>query len=103
MSEPAAALQRLVLSRTLWLVVAWPLAGLAWQLVVARPLIEGARDAGAVLRELARARVAGVGGVALAATATLGHALLLARLPAGARALYEPLGRAARFGALDAG
>lgn len=103
MPDYAAALQRLVLSRTLWLVVAWPLAGLAWQLLVARPRIERARDAGAVLRELALARVAGVGGVALASTATLGHALLMARLPPGSRVLFEPLLRGARFGALDAG
>jgi hypothetical protein len=103
MPEYAAALQRLVLSRTLWLVVAWPLAGLAWQLLVARPRIERARDAGAVLRELALARVAGVGGVALASTASLGHALLMARLPPGSRVLYEPLLRGARFGSLDAG
>jgi hypothetical protein len=103
MPDYAAALQRLVLSRTLWLVIAWPVVGLGWQLMVARPRIEKARDAGGVLRELALARVAGVGGVALASTATLGHALLMARLPAGSRVLFEPLFRGARFGALDAG
>jgi hypothetical protein len=103
MTDYAGTVQRLVLSRTLWLVVAWPLAGFAWQLLVARPRIERSLDAGDVLRELARARVAGFGCVALTATATLGHALLLARLPAGARALYEPVARGARFGELDAG
>ncbi len=96
-------LQRLALSRTLWLVIAWPLVGLLWQLAVARRRIGRAGDAGAVLRELRSARVAGVGCIALAATATLGHALLLLRLPAGARALLEPVARGARFGDVDAG
>ena len=103
MPDYAAALQRLVLSRTLWLIVAWPVAGLAWQLFVARPRIDGARRADVVVRELALARVAGIGGVALASTATLGHALLAVRLPPGSRVLYEPVLRGARFGALDAG
>jgi len=96
-------LQRLALSRTLWLVIAWPLVGLLWQLAVARGRIGRAGDAGAVLRELRSARVAGVGCIGLAATATLGHALLLLRLPAGARALLEPVARGARFGDVDAG
>jgi len=103
MPDYAGMLQRLALSRTLWLVVAWPLAGLLWQLVVARRRIGRAGDADAVLRELASARVAGLGCIALAATATLGHALLLARLPAGTRALFEPVSRGARFGDVDAG
>jgi hypothetical protein len=96
-------LQRLAVSRTLWLVVAWPLLGLVWQLAVARRRIGRAGDAGVVLRELASARVAGLGCIALTATATLGHALLLARLPSGARALFEPVARGARFGDVDAG
>jgi hypothetical protein len=103
MPDYAGTLQRLALSRTLWLVVAWPIVGLLWQLAVARRRIGRAGDAGAVLRELASARVAGLGCIALAATATLGHALLLARLPAGTRALFEPLVRGARFGDVDAG
>ena len=103
MHEYEGALQRLVVSRTLWLVVAWPLAGLAWQVVVARPRIEAARRADDVLRELGRARVAGVGAVALAAVAVLGHALLAWRLRGAAAGLVEPLARGPRFGALDAG
>jgi hypothetical protein len=103
MPDYVGTIQRLVVSRTLWLVVAWPLVGLAWQVAVARRRIARAGDAGAVLRELASARVAGVGCIALAVTATLGHAVLLARMPAGARALYQPLARGARFGHVDAG
>ncbi len=96
-------LQRLALSRTLWLVVAWPLVGLLWQLTVARRRIGRAGDAEAVLRELRSARVAGLGCIGLAVTATLGHALLLLRLPSGSRALFEPVARGARFGEVDAG
>ncbi|HEY3815725.1 MAG TPA: hypothetical protein VGL81_01060 [Polyangiaceae bacterium] len=103
MPDYAGTLQRLALSRTLWLVVAWPLVGLLWQLAVSRRRIARAGDAGAVLRELASARAAGLGCIALTATATLGHALLLARLPVGARALFEPVARGARFGDVDAG
>src|SRR5580704_1698468 len=98
MPEYAGTLQRLALSRTLWLVVAWPLVGLLWQLGVARRRVGRAGDAGAVLRELRSARLAGLGCIALTATATLGHALLLLRLPAGSRALLEPVARGARFG-----
>jgi hypothetical protein len=100
MSDYAGTLQRVVVSPTLWLVFTWPLVGLVWQLTVARTRIAGSGDAGAVLRELASSRVAGLGGIALGATATLGHALLLAGLPAGARALVQPV---ARVDDLDAG
>jgi hypothetical protein len=103
MLEFAAPLQRLAVSRTLWLIVAWPLLGLVWQLLVVRPRIERSRDTTALLRELPRARVAGAGTVALAATATAGHAALLARMPSGGRALLQPVLRGPRFGGLDAG
>jgi hypothetical protein len=103
MPDPAGMLQRLALSRTLWLVVAWPLVGLAWQVLVARPHIGRSRDAGEVLRRLAAARVAGVGTVALAATALLGHLFLLLRLPRGMRVLFEPLAAGSRVPSLDAG
>jgi hypothetical protein len=103
MLEYAAPLQRLAVSRTLWLVVAWPIVGLAWQLMVARPRIERSREAGAVLRELGRARVAGIGSITLAATAAAGHALLFLRLPAGRRALLQSVAPRPRFGGIDAG
>ena len=45
----------------------------------------------------------GVGCIALAATATLGHALLAAQTPAGGRALFEPAAGGVRFGVVDAG
>jgi hypothetical protein len=100
MLDYAGTLQRAVVSPTLWLVFAWPLAGLTWQLTVARTRIARSGDAGAVLRELASTRVAGLGGIALGATATLGHGLLLAALPAGSRALVQPV---AQVNDLDAG
>jgi hypothetical protein len=100
MLDYAGTLQRLVLSRTLWLLFAWPLAGLAWQLTVARTRIARSPDGRAMLRALDSSRIAGLGSIVLAASTLLGHAILLARLPAGARALVEPC---ARVGGLDAG
>jgi hypothetical protein len=91
MPEPMA------LSRTLWLVIAPPLASSGWMLA----------------RELAGARLrvgdgtdpwtrrVGVGSVVLASGATLGHVLRIARAPADTTALVEPLGVAA--GPLQAG
>jgi len=103
MADYAGTLQRLVVSRTLWLVFAWPVVGLIWQIVVARRSIARSQDAGSARQALASARVAGFGCIALAATATVGHALVLARLPAGARVLFEPVARGARHGDVDAG
>jgi hypothetical protein len=80
-------------SRTLWLIVAPPLAGFAWQLV----------------REIGRAprsgsdrwsRRVGVGSVVLASGATFGHALRLAREPAGTGALVQSATAAIDFGPL---
>jgi hypothetical protein len=85
MPEPMA------LSRTLWLVVAPPVAGFVWLLTKDRA---GSRrvagnEAGPWTRRV------GFGSVVLAAGATLGHALRLVRAPAGVEALVEPLGAAA--------
>jgi hypothetical protein len=103
MADYAGTLQRLILSRTLWLIVGWPLAGCLWQLLVARPRLRRAQGPDAKLRALASTRVAGLGGLVLAATATVGHAVLLLRLPPGGRVLFEPVARGARFEQLDAG
>jgi hypothetical protein len=103
MADYAGTLQRLILSRTLWLIVGWPLAGCLWQVLVARPRLRQARGVEGRLRALASARVAGLGGLVLAATATIGHAILLMRLPPGGRVFFEPIARGARFEQLDAG
>jgi hypothetical protein len=103
MPDYAGTLQRLVVSRTLWLIFAWPLAGLAWQLAVVRTRVVRSRDAGVVLRALGSARLVGTGCTALAATAVLGHAFLLSRMPAGARALVQPIARGVRYGDVDVG
>jgi hypothetical protein len=95
-------LQRLVLSRTLWLIVVWPVAGFAWQIVLERRRIARARGPGATKRALASARNAGIGCVLLATAATLAHGMVLASAPRDARVLYEPLARGARLGQLTA-
>ncbi len=102
MPDYAGPLQRLVFSRTLWLIVAWPVVGLVWQVAVARRRIARAAGDSARRRELAAARNAGVACLGLAAVATLAHAAVLARTPEGARALFEHVASAARIGCLDA-
>ena len=90
-------LQRLVLSRSLWLMVAPPMLGLFWHL--AAHLRE--RRAGKARMEWTR-RV-GFGSVLLASAATLGHVLTLARAPAEARALVQHVGSSVRTGPVVAG
>ncbi len=92
-------LQRLVLSRTLWLIVAPPLAGFVWH------LLEPLRPAGKtppVPRSQMTWRV-GVGSVLVASTATLSHVVRLARAPEGARALLQHAGSSVRVGSLVTG
>jgi hypothetical protein len=101
MPEYVGLVQRLVLSRTLWLVVAWPIAGLAWQLLIARRSVERARGQAAMKGALASARNAGIACVALATVSTLAHAVVLSRAPEGARALFQHVARGARFGQFD--
>ncbi len=89
-------LQRLVLSRTLWLMVAPPLLGFFWSL-------------GRRLRPAAEAqpepwpRRVGVGSVLLASGATLVHVARLAYAPAGVGALLQRVGSGARIGPVDTG
>jgi hypothetical protein len=101
MPEYVGLLQRLVLSRTLWLVVAWPIAGFAWQALVARPSMARARGQAAMRGSLASARNAGIACVALATVSTLAHAVVLSRAPEGAHALFQHVARGARFGQFD--
>ena len=102
MPDYAGPLPRLVLSRTLWLVVAWPIVGFLWQALVARPGIARAIGPIPTKRALASARNAAIVCLVLAAASTLAHAVVLASAPEGASALFEPLARGARFGQLDA-
>ncbi len=89
MPDYAGSLQRLVLSRTLWLIVVWPAAGAMWQLLVERR------------RPAYAARRTAVISLALALTATIAHVVLLARLSPGRRALFQALGSNSRIGQLD--
>jgi hypothetical protein len=89
MPDYAGPLQRLVLSRTLWVILVLPALGALWQLLVERrrPTESGHRWALVFL--------------ALTATATIAHVAILAELPAGRRALLEPIAPEARIGQLD--
>jgi hypothetical protein len=78
----------MALSRTLWLVVAPPIAGFVW--LVAKELADARRALG---RDADRWSLrVGIGSVALSSGATLGHALRLARAPADEEGLSQPLG-----------
>jgi hypothetical protein len=101
MPDYAGPLQRLVLSRTLWLVAVWPMVGFAWQALFIRRRMTRARGQGAMKHALTSARNAGTACVALATASTLAHAVVLAHAPQGTRALFEHVARGARFGQLD--
>src|SRR5579863_9257196 len=97
MPDYAAQLQRLVISRTLWLVLLWPVLGAAWQL-----LVERRRTPSGTPSEDARARGVALASLALATAAVFAHVAILATLPIGQRALFQPLSAGARIGQLDA-
>jgi NADH:ubiquinone oxidoreductase subunit 5 (subunit L)/multisubunit Na+/H+ antiporter MnhA subunit len=101
MPEYAGPLESLVLSRTLWLVLAWPLAGLLWQAFVARHRIARAGRSAAP-RVRVSARNAAIATLSLTTASVLAHLLVLARLPRGQRVLFEHLARGPRFGLLAA-
>ncbi|HEX8790210.1 MAG TPA: NADH-quinone oxidoreductase subunit M [Polyangiaceae bacterium] len=91
-----------MLSRTLWVMVALPLLGLAWHLVLwrrRRPPVEGDRPAEA---QLAGARTVGVGTAVVTAAAVLGHVIALLRLDPASRAMLDPLARGVPLGGLEA-
>jgi hypothetical protein len=90
MPEYAGSLQRLVLSRTLWLILVGPAVGAIWQLVVERRRAAG------------DARRSAMFSLVLAAGTTAAHVVILARLPHGGRALLEPIAGGAHIGQLDA-
>ena len=107
MSLPATMLDyqgpllRAALSKTLWLVLMGPALGIMWQILVARRRL--ARTSGsAQRRELRQGGWAGVAGVFAAAVAVLAHVVVLIRLPAGGRALYDHVARGAHVTGLEA-
>jgi hypothetical protein len=100
MSDYAGPLQRLALSRTLWLVLLWPLLGAVWQLLVARRGVSAEGSVGR--RETALARHMAMAALVLTATSALAHAVLLARLPPAGHALLQPLLAGLRLGLFDA-
>jgi hypothetical protein len=102
MPDYAAPLQRLVLSRTLWLLVVWPAVGLAWQVLISRPHMARARGQTAMRRALASARNAGVACIALALSSTFAHVVVLAGASEDGGALFEHIASGPRFGQLDA-
>ena len=90
MSEYVGPLQRIELSRTLWLVVALPLLAAAVQLVLARRAASS--------RVIARV---GIAAIAAVLGAVVVHGVELARLPADERFVFEHLWRLVRVGQLD--
>jgi hypothetical protein len=103
MPDYAGPLQRLVPSLTLWLVVAWPFAGVLWQVLVVRRRAERARTLHEARRALRWARNGGLWFLALAFATTVAHVVVLVGASrGGAGALFQPLARGARFGQLDA-
>jgi hypothetical protein len=101
--EYAGPLQRLALSGTLWTVSTPPLLAFAWHLLVGRGRAERARGRADLARVVATGRAVGVGAILLSTAATVAHEVILARAPAGARALFDPLLRCMRVGQLDVG
>jgi hypothetical protein len=89
------------LTKTLWLVLVGPALGILWQVLVARRRLARAKGS-AQRRELRQGGWAGVFGIFAAAVAVLAHAVVLARMPAGGRALYEHLARGAQVAGLEA-
>ncbi len=90
MSEYVGPLQRIAVSRTLWLVLVFPLLAAMAEVLFAR---RAARS-----RSFARAEIAAM---AAALVAVVVHAVEIARLPADDRFLIEHLWRLVRVGQLD--
>jgi hypothetical protein len=96
MTEP---LQRLVASRTLWLIVAPPLFGFLWHLAMGLRRAAGGRTE----RAPASVRNVGVGAVLLACAATLGHAARLVRAAPGVEGLFQHGAAGSIAGSVDVG
>jgi NADH-quinone oxidoreductase subunit M len=102
MHEYAGPLQRVVLSRTLWVMVALPLLGVAWHVVLWRRRAAHAGVGGPTEAQLSGARTVGLGTVVITTAAVIGHAIALLRLDAGSRAMLDPLARGVALGGLEA-
>ena len=96
MTEP---LQRLVASRTLWLIVAPPLFGFLWHLATG---LRGAAGGGRS-EPPASVRNVGIGAVMLACAATLGHAARLVRAAPGVEGLFQHGAAGSLAGSVDTG
>jgi hypothetical protein len=97
MTEP---LQRLVASRTLWLIVAPPLFGFLWHLATG---LRGAAGGGRSEPSPASVRNVGIGAVMLACAATLGHAARLVRAAPGVEGLFQHGAAGSLAGSVDMG
>jgi hypothetical protein len=103
MADFAGPLHGLVLSRTLWTIVAPPMAGFVWHLVVGRRNEARAQANAEIARALAASKTVGIVSSGGAALATFGHLALMVRSSGGPHALLQPILRGARIGQLDAG
>ncbi|MDP9033590.1 MAG: hypothetical protein M3O50_02195 [Myxococcota bacterium] len=102
MLDYAGSLQRIALSRTLWLIAAWPAVGFAWQVLVVRRRVALARGERATNVARASGRFAGIAFLLLATSTTLAHFAVLEGAPGEARVLLEEGPFVGRFGWLDA-
>ncbi|HTQ48118.1 MAG TPA: NADH-quinone oxidoreductase subunit M [Polyangiaceae bacterium] len=102
MHEYAGPLQRVVLSRTLWVMVALPLLGVAWHVVLWRRRAAVAGGGGPTQAQLTGARTVGLGTAVVTAAAVVGHVISLLRLDAATRAMLDPVARGVALGGLEA-
>jgi proton-translocating NADH-quinone oxidoreductase chain M len=102
MHEYAGPLQRVVLSRTLWVMVALPLLGVAWHIVLWRRRAAHVAGAAPTEAQLSGARTVGVGTAVVTAAAVVGHVISLLRLDGASRAMLDPVVRGVALGGLEA-
>ncbi len=102
MHEYAGPLQRVVLSRTLWVMVALPLLGVAWHVVLWWRRARHVSGAGPTEAQLSGARTVGLGTAVVTAAAVVGHVISLLRLDAASRAMLDPVARGVALGGLEA-
>lgn len=98
----AGPLQRVVLSRTLWVVVALPLLGLAWHVLLWRRRRAHVDGAGPTAAQLSGARTVGIGTAVVTTAAVLGHVIALLRLDPASRAMLDPFARGVPLAGLEA-
>ena len=101
MTDYAGPLQRIVLSRTLWLIALWPLLGFVWQAIAL--LRKSPRGESPSAAGRGSGRNAGAGFAAIALTAAIAHVIVLFRLPPSSRVLAEHVLPGVRIGQVDVG